>query len=437
MIITPDTKKNLERKEDIKYNIKLFLVLLTLCFLVIIFDFFLYFFTKPANAQEYQTVYDTFTASTTLQGNTRLEGLRTYGQPQRWYQDSIFQAIDGRLITNDVNYIRVCSLSAYVRLTNSYTPILENPDEIQIDIWDITGQEDEEITYSVMNRIGYELVLSLVGEATISQSLLGVRTSTAWGGWKPVTTSFDQCFLLVKDHKYLMRLSRKYPCRSPYTSCSALPEMSGPQVEDFGYEFMTNLDTPTVEDFAMTFGDSNMEGNTYANGVAQSYVFADFDGFPSAYHKPALAIQLYGQAFVRDPSGIFENSTSTSFQDQDFGTLGNYFKNLFIWLFMPREEKIEAWKDETVSIGYKMPWGYLLLLNDDIEDWNIGNTTTHLTFDFSVPSMPSLATTTLDVTQYYLDVPQEARDFSRVWFVRIIWAEFLIYVIIRALSFKE
>lgn len=436
MIITPATKKEIEKREDKIYNLKLFLLLLAIFISVIIVDFFLWNI-KTAKAQEASIVYDTFTASTTLQGNTRLEGLRTYGQPGRWHQDSIFQAIDGRLITNNVNYIRVCSLSTYVRLTNTYTPILATPDEILIDVWDITDQADQDITYSVMNSIGYELTTSLVGQASISQELLGVRTSTSWGGWNPVTATFDQCFLLVKDHKYLARIYRKYPCRTPYTSCNSLPEMSGPQVEDFGYEFMTNLDTPTIEDYAMTFGDSTFEGNVYANGGSESYVYAYFDGFPSSYHKPSLALQLYGQAFIRDPSGIFENSTSTSFQDQDFGTLGNYFKNLFIWFFMPREEKIEAWKNEIVSIGYKMPWGYLLLLNDDIGTWNIGNTTTHLTFDFSVPSMPSLATTTFDVTQYYLDVPQEARDFSRLWFVRIIWAEFLIYIIIRALSFKE
>lgn len=384
---------------------------------------------EAANAQEYQTVYDTFTASTTLQGNTRLEGLRTYGQPQRWYQDSIFQAIDGRLITNGVKYISVCSLSAYVRLTNSYTPILENPDEIQIDIWDITGQEDEEITYSVMNRIGYELVLSLVGEATISQSLLGVRTSTAWGGWKPVTTSFDQCFLLEKDHKYLMRLSRKYPCRAPYTSCSDLPEMSGPQVEDFGYEFMTNLDTPTVEDFAMTFGDSNMEGNTYANGYSQSYVFADFDGFPSAYHKPSLAIQLYGQAFVRDPSEYFNNATSTSFQDQDFGTLGNYFKNLFQYLFMIPQTSINRWKSQSVHLAQKAPWGYVYYILDEAESWN--TTSTDLVFATTLSANNYSPTTTISMnfTEAYEAIPETIRNWGRYWLQQIMWLFFIVYVV--------
>jgi len=136
-------------------------------------------------------------------------------------------------------------------------------------------------------------------------------------------------------------------------------------------------------------------------------------------------------------SELDQVSTSTSLGICDYttGSVESALCDTVAYLFVPSNQSLAQWQDQLDEIKYKVPHGYLFLLSDEFTSSTASiNTTTHLAININVPSMPQLATATLDITQAYNDTPSDIRDFGYLWLKRALWLLFISYVIYRGMN---
>jgi hypothetical protein len=107
--------------------------------------------------------------------------------------------------------------------------------------------------------------------------------------------------------------------------------------------------------------------------------------------------------------------------------------DLASYLFCPTPLLIRQWQDLKDGIVTRVPLGYFFDIRDEVYTWNAA-TTSHLTMPYWWPGHPEVATSTLDITQAYLDVPQAARDLGNTSLTLLAWGILAIYLVVRALT---
>jgi hypothetical protein len=128
--------------------------------------------------------------------------------------------------------------------------------------------------------------------------------------------------------------------------------------------------------------------------------------------------------------------TSTTYTCPNFGIM-TPLCDAFVWLFWPNAEDMAEFQAQINIINGKVPFGYLYLIRDNVDAWSTTSSSEHLAFQFWIPGESGFATTTLDITQAYEDLPEVIKDFNVIWLERIMWAMFMVYLIGLALAFKN
>jgi hypothetical protein len=174
---------------------------------------------------------------------------------------------------------------------------------------------------------------------------------------------------------------------------------------------------------SLWYGEWNRGGWKASDGGTASNIVGSLGGlFTTSTYSPYLYLT--------------PTSSSITMSCPDLGIFTPLCDGL-VWMFVHDQAEVLLWKNQINTMAGKVPFGYLTLLSNEVNTWAPTSTEQHLTFDYWVPAMPSLPTTTMDVSQAYLDVPESLRTFANTWLVRILWLGFLAYLVARALSFKE
>lgn len=184
--------------------------------------------------------------------------------------------------------------------------------------------------------------------------------------------------------------------------------------------------------------------SSYSYGV-RSITYSSYGGRLEwwshlGYDEP-VAVRLYGDT-QGDVPYSFIGATSTTFENKDFGTLGNYIFNVLKYLFYPSDNQLDKIQSLSAGIAYKSPWGYRKLFNEQLDTWTnsipTANTSTHFIIDIEPPAVLFASGTHqnfyLDVTEEYLKVPLEMRDFATELVQKLLWISFIIYAVNRALT---
>lgn len=134
---------------------------------------------------------------------------------------------------------------------------------------------------------------------------------------------------------------------------------------------------------------------------------------------------------------ISNTSTNASFWQfcdagQDFGWWQPLISGL-VYLVCPDPSFLQQFTIKKDILLTKMPFGYFTYTKNLI-DSQTSASTVHFSLSFAAPS-GTTGTATIDLTQAYLDVPIDIRNFTNTWISRIAWLALLIYLVLRVIYF--
>lgn len=151
---------------------------------------------------------------------------------------------------------------------------------------------------------------------------------------------------------------------------------------------------------------------------------------------------IYGRIFGLNDSGLtldfipewVESNTSTysgwfsqcSSIDLDFGWWTPLLR-MFMYLFCPDIGTINQFTELQNSANDRVPFGYVNKLNDEVTNYATGSSEFILNFKINA----DLATATLNVTDQFLDVPEDVRNWFKDTIVWIAYIAFFIYFVFR------
>lgn len=164
----------------------------------------------------------------------------------------------------------------------------------------------------------------------------------------------------------------------------------------------------------------------------------------SHYYGQSPLMTVYGSSTVGFNLGnpfpyqsTSNASTSALFyqwcdQGQDFGWWQPLISGL-VYLACPDQSVVSKFNTNWLSLMTRIPIGYFTSVKT-IFDSQTSASTVHFTLSFR-PPYNTLATSSIDLTQSYLDVPLDIRNFAKTWVSRIAWLALLIYLVVRAIYF--
>jgi hypothetical protein len=254
------------------------------------------------------------------------------------------------------------------------------------------------LTYDPYNTGEYSLTLPAPkGQAWIDGNYI---PTTASPNGTPLSPAYKirtnvpiEPIRLTRDKYYLIRISRELPCMAPYLVCGNGDIMRSKYAFEIGY---------TVEEYIS-------EGADHVQVFSSGYTYND---------KPVFTAR-----------GL---------------THANYLNNKILTItlfgvFLIEEDVQTGWGAFVNSLKYKIPHGYFFLVYDQVFGWSPNATTTDLVLEFAPP--PGMPTTTetakLNLTQSYLNTPENARSFGKSTVEVIAWGTFCIYIIWRAIRFFD
>lgn len=82
-------------------------------------------------------------------------------------------------------------------------------------------------------------------------------------------------------------------------------------------------------------------------------------------------------------------SSDFNFTNQDFGLLGNYFRDVIVFLFKPSDTSLDRFSDLKDDLADRIPFSYYYGLRNLIASSSIPVASSSLTFDFSSFGGPS------------------------------------------------
>lgn len=168
----------------------------------------------------------------------------------------------------------------------------------------------------------------------------------------------------------------------------------------------------------------------YADSDCGSNVRSYFQGDGSAPSGCDWGSLMWYQSGVSDGDWTFSwghmpPPSSPSFLDSDFGLIGNYFRDVLIWLFVPQESnlnKFYALKDDLFD---KVPFSYYDEVKTIITGYDIPATSSVISMDFSYLGFPS------DVSFLSFDNIGSFKSAMQTMFDIICWVFLALYFIFR------
>lgn len=276
--------------------------------------------------------------------------------------------------------------------------------------------------------------LSALASSTIPYNTIEtISTSTrpytsAWPiyarDWKYFV--FNKCVPVIYGRSYLITARRQWPCWYPYNAANNCPNYL---TEPIGnrYQYLTRWNWNAHEySGVQNLNWTCQPGGASCNTASKNPVINLIKPTGMVEGIQSFAMSLGGDVPLYTCNDEFQ-------QVSDYGIFGNAIINTLLFLFWPNCQLQAQWKALINNLQQSIPLGYFFIIRDEIYTWNAA-TTTHLTMPYWWPGHPEVATSTLDITQAYLDVPQAARDLGNTSLSLLAWGTLAIYLIIRALT---
>jgi hypothetical protein len=116
--------------------------------------------------------------------------------------------------------------------------------------------------------------------------------------------------------------------------------------------------------------------------------------------------------------------------------ISDYILRAFDYLFIPARDSVCSLLDSYDDFSTRGMIGYVRIIREQSEVWtSIDPSEQHITFDLYLPGHPELATSTVDLTETYLQIPEIVRDFGMNSMKLLLWCGFFIYLVVRAFKF--
>lgn len=115
--------------------------------------------------------------------------------------------------------------------------------------------------------------------------------------------------------------------------------------------------------------------NTYLNNNLEFCSYATTGGWTCSNNTNEQSLLLTG---IGD--GVFFTApvASPSFENQDFGILGNYLRDVIVWLFWPSESSLNQYANLADSVQNKPPFGYFVAIKDSFNGLENGTSSISL-----------------------------------------------------------
>lgn len=152
-----------------------------------------------------------------------------------------------------------------------------------------------------------------------------------------------------------------------------------------------------------------------------------------------------GSGWVKDPVGgardiimrIYgfngPDAVNYGFTNKDFGLLGNMFRDVGMFLFVPDNSKWDEWKAKGTNMAIRVPFGYMGLAYGYFNQMP----TTSAPFLLEVKWTDTMPTSTIDIGASIDAVPSKTSDLSKTAVKYMVWISVLAYVVQRAMFFRE
>jgi len=351
------------------------------------------------------TLYSTYPTSTNSDYQLITGVMRVSTPGDGWFPDeSKFIAFKWQTDTADLYSFEIWANRIVV---NSGTAGVDNEDllfsvyELSADEYQTFSSYSDGLTYDPYNTGEYEyLPLTMpepIGYAWIDGNYIPTTASpngtNLTDTYKIKTNIPIKPIRLIKDNYYLIRISRQYPCMVPYLFC----------------------------------GDGGGAGPKYAFEIG--YVWEDY------ISETADNVQTYSTGYTYSSKPVF-TARRLNYQEYTDYTDNKILAINLYGVFTVLNEDI-SWSGFVDSLKYKVPHGYLFLIADELTGWTPNATTSHFALEFAVPPLMPTSTepAVLDLTEVYLSLPQEARDFGHRSIEILALLTFTVYVILRAVGF--